>query len=271
MPSTVVLVLNQIAASLNVLRDRAAQTGAITAFVITIIGIATAPGRNPGIWPWLGLLLISVLCMLSIVTIAASHYPLISPANRQRRVTASITLGVIALVMNLLFGALSTIVLGLGLMILGRHAVRIRPGVFPWLLCAAMITFIPWWIWIALDAWNTGLLILFPLAMLAYLSGSHIREAYRVKKDDENHPLSKRGHRLGAWMGILLGGILVIIAGLIGNSVNAWIALGGVLMAVAVAMEAGIFRPEDNPGKYSAALCDGAFAIAAVCWLIGIT
>jgi hypothetical protein len=72
-------------------------------------------------------------------------------------------------------------------------------------------------------------------------------------------------------MGILLGGILIVVSGLLGQSSYAWISLGGIAMAVAVAIEAGIRRPEDQPARYSSAICDGAFVMAALCWLISIT
>src|SRR5699024_3044132 len=149
------------------------------------------------------------------------------------------------------------------------QALRIRPGVFPWLLCASLVILVPWWIWAALDAWDPGLLLLIPLAALAYLGGSHIRDAYAEAEDDR--VLSARGHRLGAWMAMLLGGIAVVLAGIIGESTYAWVSLGGMTMAIAVAAEAGISRPDDQPGKYASAICDAAFVVTATCWLISIT
>ncbi|HWV36746.1 MAG TPA: hypothetical protein VNZ55_14010 [Thermomicrobiales bacterium] len=271
MPPTLSLVLNQIVASLAILQRRAARAGVVTMFAITIIAIATAPDSEPGFWSWVGLLLIAILSTLAVLAYVASRNPLISPENRQYRLTGSVTLGVIALVVNLVFSFSSTVLLLIGLILLGRQAGRVRPGVVPWMLCAALITFVPWWIWAALGVWNPGLIVLIPLTGLAWLSAGHIRAAYRPRSEEESAPLSLRGHRLGAWMGMLLGGILIVLAGLLGHASNAWIALGGVLMAIAVAMEAGISRPEDNPGKYSAAICDGAFVALAICWLIGLS
>lgn len=270
MPPTLSLVLNQIVASLNVLGGRTAQAAAITMVGMTFVSIATVPDADPGFWSWCGLVLICLLAILAVLTYTASCNPLASPANRQYRRTAAVTLGVLSLAINLLFSFPSTLLLLIGLVMLGRQAGRIAPGAFPWMLCATLITLVPWWIWSALDLWNAGLLVLVPVAVLAWLSGGHIREAYRIRDEEDPSPLSMRGHRLGAWMGMLLGGILVVLAGLIGESTNAWIALGGILMAVAVAMEAGISRPDDNPGKHSAAICDGAFVALAICWLISI-
>ena len=270
MPSTAVLVLNQILSSLHVLRDRTAQACAVTSLFMTIVAIRTAQDTAPGFKSWTGLLLIGASTLLGIITFVASRHPILSPAARQYRVTAALTLGTLGLVVNLLFGLWSTVLLAAGIVLLARQALRVRPGTFPWLLCATLITLIPWWRWTALDAWDAGLLVLFPLAALAWLSGSHIREAW-ADRENEKHPLSIRGHRLGAWMGILLGGILIVVAGLLGESSYAWISLGGIAMAVAVALEAGIRRPEDQPGKHSAAICDGAFVMAALCWLISIT
>lgn len=270
MPATVVLVWNQVLSSLHVLRDRTAQACAVTSLLMTMIAIETAPDTSPGFRSWFVLLLVGALSMVAILTFVASRHPGVDAADRQHRVTAAVTVGVLALVLNLFFGLWSTILLALGVFMLARQALRVRPGTFPWLLCATLVTLIPWWIWAALDAWNAGLMMLIPLAALAYLTGSHIREAYAEPEND--HPLlSSRGHRLGAWMGMLLGGVLIVIAGLIGSSTYAWISLGGIVMAVAVAVEAGISRPEEQPGKYAAAICDSAFVIAALCWLISIT
>jgi hypothetical protein len=269
-PTTVLLVWNQVLSSLHVLRDRTAQACALTSLIVTLIAIATVPDTDPGFWDWFFLLLIGALSMVAIITFVASRQAIVAPADRQHRITAACTIGVIALVLNIFFGLSSTILLGIGMVMLARQAVRVRPGTFPWLLCATLVILIPWWVWSALDAWHPGLFLLIPLAALAYLTGSHIREAY-AETDDVRQPLSTRGHRLGAWMGMLLGGILIVIAGLIGSSSYGWISLGGIAMAVLVAIEAGISRPEDQPGKYSAAICDGAFVIAGLCWLISIT
>lgn len=271
MPSTAVLVLDQIIASLHVLRDRTARAAAITMLGMTIIAIATAPGVTASFWTWAALLVTGALTMTAIITFVASRERDIAEADRQHRITAAVTIGVIALVFNLFFSLSSTLLLGLGMITLARQALRVRPGIFPWLLCASLVILVPWWIWTALDAWDPGLFMLIPLAALAYLGGSHIRDAYAEHDEEDDRELSSRGHRIGAWIAMLLGGILVVVAGLVGESSYAWVSLGGITMAVAVAAEAGVSRPDDQPGKYAAAICDAAFVTAAICWLVSIT
>lgn len=270
MPTTLGLVWHQVLASLRVLRDRTAQACAITSLVMTIIAIVTAPDADPGFLNGFGILLIGAVTMLSLITFVASRHPTISPANRQHRVTAAFTFGVVALLLNLFLSFWSAILLALGIVLLARQAVRVRPGTFPWLMCATLVTLIPWWVWSALDSWDHGLFMLLPLAALAYLSGGHIRDAYHPPPLEEP-VLTTRGHRLGAWMGMLLGGIVIVLSGLIGESSYPWISLGGIAMAVFVAIEAGMSRPDDHPGRHAAAIIDGAFVFAAVCWLVGIT
>lgn len=270
MPTTPGLVWHQVLASLHVLQDRTAQTCAITSLLMTVIAIGSAPDASPGFLSGFGILVIGAVTMMSVITFVASRHPAISPANHQYRVTAAFTFGVVALLLNLFLGFWSTILLALGIILLARQAVRVRPGTFPWLLCATLVTLIPWWVWAALDSWDHGLFMLLPLAALAYLSGGHMRDAYQQPPAEEP-VLSTRGHRLGAWMGMLLGGILIVVSGLIGESSYAWISLGGIGMAVFVAIEAGLSRPVDQPGRHAAAICDTAFVFAAVCWLIGIT
>jgi hypothetical protein len=270
MPTTLVLVWQQVILSLHVLRDRTAQICAGTTLAMTLLAIGSAPNADPGPWGWLGLLLVGALTLIAIVILVASRSLTISQADRQHRITAAVTFGIVALAVNLTFGLWSTILLALAMLLLARQATAIRPGTFPWLLCATLVTLIPFWVWAALDAWDPGLLMLIPLAALAYLSGGHMRDAYD-ELPPEGRVLSSRGHRLGAWMGMLLGGLLIVIAGLIGTSSYAWISLGGISAAIFIALEAGIPRPEDQPGRYSTALCDGAFVFTAVCWLISIT
>lgn len=269
-PTTPVLVWQQVLASVRVLSDRAAQTAVFTALVMTMISIEIAPNAEPGAGSWLGLLGIGGLAMLAVVTWIASKSRYAHSADRQHRLTAAVTFAVIALVGNLFFGFWSTALLAAAMIAVARQARSLRPGEFPWLLNATIVTLIPWWIWTALDTWDPGLLILMPLAALAFLTGQHIREAY-APPPAEDRLLSERAHRYGAWMGMLLGGILIIAAGLIGESSHAWLALGGITMAIAVAMEAGARLSPTHPGRTSAAISDIAFVVAAICWLTSIT
>jgi hypothetical protein len=268
-PNTIALVSQQVIASLRVLTDRTAQVCAVTSIVMAIISIAIAPDADPGAGTWFALLGIGALAMLAIITYVASRSGQASPPDRQHRLTAAVTFGVIALIANLFFGFWSTVLLGLGLFVLIRQARALRPGAFPWLMCATIVTLIPWWLWTALDTWDAGLLILLPLAALAWLTGEHIREVY-APPPAEDRLLSVRAHRYGAWMGMLLGGILIIVAGLIGNSSHEWLALGGMAMAFGVAIEAGTPDSTTHPGRTSAAISDLSFVIAAICWLTSI-
>lgn len=269
-PNTLALVSQQVIASLRVLSDRTAQICAVTSIVMAIVSIAIAPDADPGGGTWFALLGIGALAMLAIITFVASRSHRIGPHDRQHRLTAAVTFGVIALVINLFFGFWSTVLLAVALVALMRQARALRPGTFPWMMCATIVTLIPWWTWTALDAWDAGLLILLPLAALAFISGEHIREAY-APPPAEDRILSERAHRYGAWIGMLLGGILVITAGLIGESAHEWLALAGTAMALGVALEAGMPQSDTHPGRNSAAISDIAFIIAAICWLTSIT
>jgi hypothetical protein len=268
--NTPALVWQQVIASLRVLSDRTIQASAFAALIVTIVSIEIAPNADPRAGSWLGLLAIGALTMLAVVTYVASTSIRAHPSDRQHRQTAAMTFAVVALLLNFLFGFWSTALLTAALIAVARQARTLRPGEFPWLLNATVITLIPWWIWTALDTWDPGLLILLPLAVLAYITGQHIREAY-APPPAEDRILSERGHRYGAWMGMVLGGILIIVAGLIGNSSHAWLALGGSTMAIAVALEAGSRLSPTHPGRTSAAISDIAFVVAALCWLTSIT
>jgi len=269
-PNTLALVWQQVLVSLRVLVDRTAQICAITTLFMTVISIGVAPDVEPGPGTWLTLLAIAGLSLLAVVTYVASRSYQASPANRQHRLTAAMTFAVVALLLNLFFGFWSTALLAAAIITLARQARTVRAGSFPWIMCATIVTLIPWWTWTALDDWDPGLLVLLPLAILAFISGGHIREAY-APPPVEDRLISTRAHRYGAWMGMLLGGILIIVAGLIGESSHAWLALGGIIMALGVALEAGVRISDDHPGQASAAISDTAFVLAAICWLTSIT
>jgi hypothetical protein len=237
---------------------------------MTVVSIAIAPEVTVGTGTWLSLLIVGALALLTVLTFVASRSIHISSADRQHRQTAAVTFAVVALIINFFFGFWSTALLAAAIIALGRQSRTVRPGVFPWIMCATIVTLIPWWIWTALGTWDAGLLILIPLAALAFISGGHIREAYS-HPPAEDRLVSERGHRYGAWMGMLLGGILVIVAGLVGESSHAWIALGGITMAIGVALEAGVRTSDTDPGRTSATISDSTFVIAAICWLTSIT
>jgi hypothetical protein len=269
-PNTLALVTQQVLASMRVLSDRTAQICALTSIVMAVVSIAIAPGADPGTGTWLVLLGVGALSMLAIITFVASRSTRIAPPDRQHRLTAAVTFAVVAMVINLFFGFWSTVLLATALVALVRQARALRPGDFPWMMCATIVTLIPWWLWSALGTWDAGLIILLPLAALAYISGEHIREAYAPPPAGDRI-LSGRAHRYGGWMGMLLGGILIIVAGLIGESAHEWLALAGMTMAFGVALEAGVPQSETHPGRSSAAISDIAFVIAALCWLTSIT
>lgn len=269
-PITVVLVWKQILLSLQLLRVPAAQASVVTLVFMTAVSAVTVPDNTPGISDWIVLLLVVSLSTVAVISFMASRHPIVPRADRQYRETAAVTIAVIALILNLFFNPVSTLFLGVGMFALTHRTTRLCAGSFPWVACAILVTLVPWWVWTALDSWDAGLLILLPLAALAHLGGNHMVDAY-ASHDEGESSLSKRAHRLGAWMAILLGGILIVVAGVIGSSSYAWISLGGIIMAISIAIEAGIPRPGNEPGKYASVLCEGAFFLAALCWLVSIT
>ena len=137
-----------------------------TALIMTLISIEVAPDAEPGAGSWLGLLAIGGLAMFAIVTWIASKSRHAHSADRQHRLTAAVTFAVLALVANLFFDFWSTALLAAAMIAVARQGRTLRPGEFPWLLNATIVTLIPWWIWTALDSWDPGLLILMPLAVL---------------------------------------------------------------------------------------------------------
>lgn len=267
MPPTLTLVWQQVLTSLHLLKDRHAFFCALTACLVAVTSIAVAPIDHVSPLAWVGLLSIGALSMTAVIAFIASDHHGISIENRQHRQTAALTLAVTAGVLNMMFGFWSTVLLALGMFIIVRQARSVRPGQFPWMLGATIVLLIPWWTWSALDAWSIGLFLLLPLAALAFVSADHLRDAYQnVDPDAPLIGLSNRAHRYASWIAMSAAGVLIVVAGLIGTTSHAWVALGGIVLALAVPLEAGSKGTSADPARIS----DVAFLIAAMCWLIAI-
>lgn len=268
-PTTPALVWHQLLASFGILRDRFAQVSLAAAVVQTIIALGVAPHHVPSVGDTVAVMVIGLLVVTAVVSWIASTDVRAAADERQHRQTAAVTLGVSALVFNAILGLSSTVILALMMALVIRQARRLQPDRFPWVLTAGLLTLIPWWVWTAIESWDAGLLMLVPLVGLAWISAEHLRLGQELPGPNEAH-LSSKGHRFAAWIAMLGGGALLVLAGMIGHEANAWLALGGIVMVIGVAAEAGAPSQGAMPGRYSIAISNLAFYLAAICWLVSV-
>lgn len=138
----------------------------------------------------------------------------------------------------------------------------------PFVAAGITVMAIPMWVWMLHDQWRWNLLVLIPLAALAMLATSHLMDSYAWPEADER-TMPQRAHRAAAWMCLATGGALLLIIGLLTDTNRPWLALLGVVMAMAIPMEAGLVNT-DGPLLRSLRIVSGAFLLAAVIWLIAI-
>ncbi|MCA9832915.1 MAG: hypothetical protein KC435_03160 [Thermomicrobiales bacterium] len=133
----------------------------------------------------------------------------------------------------------------------------------------AMIAIVPWWVWIAADAWYWQLLMLVFMQILALVATAQLHDAGFWPEDTERI-MSARAHRYAGWLVVALAGVLVVSIGWVADIGKPWLALAGVTLAAAIPLEAGFGATPGEGGRRSSALVYTAFTIASISWLIGI-
>lgn len=139
----------------------------------------------------------------------------------------------------------------------------------PFVTAALTVIFMPWWIWLAADAWHWQLLILVPIMALGLLAVSHILDTHAWSEQDQRI-LSARAHRAAAWMVIASTGIVIILVGWFSDMNRPWLALAGIVLAAAIPLEAGFGTTRRGSAIPGLRIVSGAYLIAIACWMIGI-
>lgn len=139
----------------------------------------------------------------------------------------------------------------------------------PLVSLALVVMFTPWWVWIGTDSWRWQLLMTVPMCALALIALWQLRDAEMWPADLERL-MTARAHRVAAWMVTALAGGLMVSVGLFADVSKPWLALGGVILAAAIPLEAGFGSTDHGRDRYSVSIILGAFLIAIACWLIGV-
>lgn len=167
--------------------------------------------------------------------------------------------------------ALSIVVTPLSGLILGAIITLTSWLLTPQPLAARLIllALIPSWVWIAGECWSWQLLMLIPLLVLALLALAQLRDA-EAWPDGTERIMSARAHRYAGWLVIALAGVLIMIVGLLSDVHKPYLALAGVVLAMAIPLEAGFGSTDGGMSKTSHRIVISAFVVASVSWLIGI-
>lgn len=277
MPLAIVMVWMQVIASASLLRHRAVQMCISAALVISILATWFAPDTSTSFWDWLRIILLVGVGTLGLLMLLAARDEHVQPADRQQRLIGAGVLVLIAILLNVTFSIGTAISFSIGFSLIALLAIQDLRGRSPWLLCGLLGVIVPFWVWTALRAWDWGLLMLIPLAALAFISDRHIRDATAAATPDPapsaadpTDRLTSRGHRLGSWLGILGSALLVLIVGMLSDASNSWVALGAIGAVIVIALEGGLPKHEPEGSRRSIYLCDAALAWIALCWMVSL-
>jgi hypothetical protein len=258
-----------VVAGRQVLARRSAQVGTVLVVGSLVLTIVLAPGTAASGWDWIRLWLAA--CCGGAALLATHLAQRSDPANvaRQQLLLLAAVLVVIACTLNLTFSVGATAFFTLGLIVAG-YLILLDRGSTSARDCGAIIAaVVPFWIWSALDAWTPGLLVLLPLLLVGVMVHRHMRRATTATRTD---PLSSRGHRLAAWLGVLGSALTIALLALLTSHALAIAALAGTGAVVLIGLEAASPSPAEGPWRVSSiGIVDAAMAWIGLCWLAGLS
>lgn len=274
MPLALVMIRIHVVAALALLRRRAMRRGAIGGIATTVLATWFAPDSSPSWQDWTRLLLLVCVGALGLLVLVTARDSGIQPAERQQRLIGAGVLVLAATLLNTTFSIATAITFSIGFSLIAVLAVQDDREDSSWALMGVLGVAIPIWVWTALGAWDWGLLLLIPLAALAFVSDRHIRDAASPHSSDPAtitaSTLSRRGHRLGSWLGMLISALLVLVVGLASDASNVWVALGAIGAIGCVGLEAGLPGSGRNAARRSIWLCDAGLSWLALCWMASL-
>lgn len=253
---SVVLQAINLAADTNQVRQNVLWIG------MAGIALLSAPSTPVG-WT-LFWLVVATVCVAFSLTNLHQARKLEDPRTSLTHLTITFVTGSIAVIATLAIRPIAGMFL-LAIIFLLATTSDNRPFV------TAIVSVIaaPWWIWLAADSWRWQLLVLVPLVGLGAIASSHLVDSY-VWPRDEEQVLSARGHRAAAWVLIALSGLILIAVGLLTGVSKPWLALGGIVLAISIPIEAGVDAEDSGTAIPGVRVVTGSYLIAIASWLIGI-
>lgn len=229
---------------------------------MVLVALLSAPGSHGG-WTVFWLLMAA---MLAALTCTGIH---IARANDDPRTALTILAAaslagmaamLISMILRPLSGLFLLVVLTL-LIVTGKNR--------PFVTAALSVILAPWWVWLALGVWHWQLIMLAPLMGLGLIAVSHLLDTH-AWPETEDRILPARAHRWAAWLLLTLSGIMLMLAGLTTDVSRPLLALAGIVMALAIPLEAGFGSNTGSSARTSIRIVASAYLITATSWLVGI-
>jgi hypothetical protein len=258
-----------VAAGREILLRRSTHIGTALVVGSLLLSIVLAPGTTASGWDWIRLWLAALCGGTALLAIHLAQRS--DPANfaRQQLLLLAAVLVVIACALNLTFSVGTTAFFTLVLIVAGYLTLLDRGSTSERDCGIIIAALVPFWVWSALDAWTSGLLVLLPLLLVGVLVDGHMRRATKATRTDS---LSSRGHRLAAWLGVLVSALTIALMALMTSHALAISALAGTGAVVLIGLEAASPSPAEGSWRVSSvAIVDAAMAWIALCWLAGLS
>lgn len=254
----------------QILARRPVQFGIGIVAISLLLSILLAPEASATGWDWLRLWLSAICGGLALLLLSLSQRDAATTPDGQQQVLLAGVLVVAGFAINLTFSLGTTGFYVLGLIVAGTLCLVRQTATSERDSGAIVATLVPFWVWSALDAWTIGLLVLLPLIVVGVIVDGHMRRA--ASPDPASDPLTPRGHRLAAWLGVLGSALGIALLSLLTSHALAISALAGVGAVVLVALEAASPSPAEGSWRVSSVtIIDAAMAWIALCWLAGLS
>jgi hypothetical protein len=259
----------QIQSTLHLLRLSRVWIPLLTGFATLIASMLIVPDTEPSIWNWFGLPLITGCVALAIFAIVELQTPRRSTTARNDLTIIAVVSLAIAATMSFFTTLAGTAVLLVGTVIVTALAIRTwRTRSLSVVLCGVIAILVPIWTWIALDASNAGLLLLFPIGLLAWFADRQMLAA--LTTDTSESSTNARSLRFLSWMSLLAAAVLTTILAVSGDISNAWAVVGALGVLACIGADAGLPQHASLPGAWSRQLIATGFVWLSICWLTSL-
>lgn len=248
--------------ALNLASDVTRARQNLVTLGITCVAVLSLPVAFSG-WSLFWLLVSAIFSAIALTNIHLAHQ-IDGPSESLPHILIAFGSGLTAVIISMTVRPISGMFLLAILIILSITSER-----RPFVTAALSVVAVPWWVWMAADAWRWQLLLLLPMVAFGLLAVSHLLDTH-TWPDQQERILTERAHRAASWLTIAITGILVVVVGMLAGVNRPWLALAGIVLAAAIPLEAGLGTTSDGSAKPGLRIVSGAYLIAIACWLIGI-
>lgn len=259
----------QTQSTLLLLRMPAAWIPLAVGLTSLIAALLIVPGTEPSFWNWIGLPIMALFGAISILADMARRRPRTAAIDRTDLLIIAIIALICATTISLFTTLFGTAIFLLALCFVAAISIRTaRTKRVPVVLAGTVALLIPVWTWFALDAQNSGLLLLVPIGILALFGDRYMRSA--LATDTRESTTSARSFRFLSWLALLSAMILTTVLAISSDVSNGWAVIGALGAVVCIGADAGLPQHSSLPGTWSRQLMALGFAWLSLFWLTSL-